>query len=332
MAMGIPLLGPDPNFGNESTEAPTPEQAEAIENVEDALKAVYKDPKNKQARITYDDAVTDYLQVTRDKPAVKDFFKRVIKEKPVQQQTAASGYDESYTVTGDRDYLIGSTVDNAAIYIGEKKEQIAASISGFLQENPGAAIALQVADIGMSIIAPGKTVAGYLLDKAKGKISGWVSSKMEGPRLWSKEKADLGGEGYVTSASILLNGLAAITAAAGGISIKNGINRVPSFGDYPNISTKLSQRQGRHIVTDNDYTQGGYFNDITDAQAVLDAWHRQDVQIIGRHNNGPVIKYNGVTGYNHNKGAGYLNQPTNLFHIKGDNPSIVPMQPNWKPK
>ncbi len=74
-------------------------------------------------------------------------------------------------------------------------------------------------------------------------------------------------------------------------------------------------------------------NSFNDAQEVLNAYHSGRVQILGNHNGAPVVRFEGVTGTNVNIGAGFPNQPTNVFWIKGtSSPSVVPMSPNWRPK
>ncbi len=48
--------------------------------------------------------------------------------------------------------------------------------------------------------------------------------------------------------------------------------------------------------------------------------------------NDVVVKDSSVLGFNHNPGAGYPHQPTNIFFIKGtSSPSVVPYNPGWKP-
>lgn len=109
-------------------------------------------------------------------------------------------------------------------------------------------------------------------------------------------------------------------------------NRFPIFKvtDFPNIKTKISQKQLRHIKGRPEYRGGGYFNTVFDAQAVLDAFHSGAATIIGTKDGFPVVRYDGVTGTNVNKGAGFPKQPTNIFVIKGTtSPSVVPINPNW---
>jgi len=103
---------------------------------------------------------------------------------------------------------------------------------------------------------------------------------------------------------------------------------------YPELSTTVSpQAQGRHVRGAPQYTRGGYFNSRDDAQKVLDAFHDGTAQIVGVSRSGYiVVRYSGVTGYNHNPGAGYINQPTNLFSIKGTSKvSVVPVPPTGVP-
>jgi RHS repeat-associated protein len=103
----------------------------------------------------------------------------------------------------------------------------------------------------------------------------------------------------------------------------------------PGISSKISQKQMRHIAGRREYRGGGYLNNIDDAQAVLDAYHAGRATILGKtlRSGSPVVRVEGVTGTNVNIGAGFANQPTNVFIIKGtENPSVVPTNPNWRPR
>ncbi|WP_199510607.1 RHS repeat-associated core domain-containing protein [Nucisporomicrobium flavum] len=102
------------------------------------------------------------------------------------------------------------------------------------------------------------------------------------------------------------------------------------------VNTSISrQKQGRHVQGDplHDGTGKSYLNSQADAQSVLDAYHSGDATVLGRTNNGHiVVRYGGVTGYNNNPGAGFVDQPTNVFMIKGTrSPSVVPINPGWTP-
>ncbi len=111
-------------------------------------------------------------------------------------------------------------------------------------------------------------------------------------------------------------------------------NRFPIFKvtDFPNIKTKISQKQLRHVKGRPEYSGGGYFDNAFDAQAVLDAFHSGAATIIGKTKQGfPVVRYDDVTGTNVNEGAGFPEQSTNIFIIKGTtSPSVVPTNPNWR--
>ena len=74
-------------------------------------------------------------------------------------------------------------------------------------------------------------------------------------------------------------------------------------------------------------------NSLDDAQAVLDAVHNGGATILGKSRQGNiVVRFEGVTGFNNNPGAGFVNQPTNVFMIKGTaSTSVVPTTPSWKP-
>lgn len=103
--------------------------------------------------------------------------------------------------------------------------------------------------------------------------------------------------------------------------------------DRSSIRTAIStQRQGRHIVGDPLYNGGSYFNAADDAQRVLDDFHSGAAEVLGIKGNDIVVRTSNVTGFNHNPGAGFPNQPTNVFFIKGSSsPSVVPYNPTWAP-
>ncbi len=120
------------------------------------------------------------------------------------------------------------------------------------------------------------------------------------------------------------------------------LSSAPSFGnalkvdDFPVVAANVSQKQLRHIFGRLEHAArgGGYLNSMDDAQAVLTAFRNGRAAILGRSSQGfPVVRFNGVTGTNVNVSAGFSNQPTNVFMIKGTaSPSVVPVNPNWVPR
>ena len=108
-----------------------------------------------------------------------------------------------------------------------------------------------------------------------------------------------------------------------------------SKADFPEVSSKVSaQKQSRHIEGGIDSrtgqpTKGSVMRSQEDAQQVLDAYNSGQTIVIGKTQQGfPIVKYDGVTGINNNVGAGFINQETNVFIIKGTkSPSIVPTDP-----
>jgi hypothetical protein len=70
---------------------------------------------------------------------------------------------------------------------------------------------------------------------------------------------------------------------------------------------------------------------LADARTVLANFHNGNVVVLGKAHNGHIIiRDNSVTGYNTNVRTGHVDQPTNVFMIKGtSNPSIVPYNPNY---
>ena len=131
---------------------------------------------------------------------------------------AVSGGEDQVIVKGDPDnikYMASRQIDGAGIWIGKEKENLTNRFSQFMQENPGAAIALQVADTGMKIAAPGKAALGWLFEKASDPIKGLISDGYSNAG-WSQENSNHGGEGIYTASSLLLNGLGGIHAKVGG--------------------------------------------------------------------------------------------------------------------
>ena len=112
----------------------------------------------------------------------------------------------------------------------------------------------------------------------------------------------------------------------------NVTDELPAAAEAVNASIRTgvsAQRQARHVLGSPLYNGGGYFKDAAEAQRVLDAYHSGEATILGTTSNGNVIvRFDGVTGFNNNPGAGYLDQPTNVFMIKGTNSvSVVPYSP-----
>jgi RHS repeat-associated protein len=106
--------------------------------------------------------------------------------------------------------------------------------------------------------------------------------------------------------------------------------------DGCNISKKVSQKQLRHVKDRPEWIargQGGYVDSVADAQKVLDGYHSGQATVLGTSSQGHiVVSFSDVTGFNNNARAGFLNQPTNVFMIKGTaSPSIVPISPTWTP-
>ena len=108
---------------------------------------------------------------------------------------------------------------------------------------------------------------------------------------------------------------------------------VASSDDIALIGRKISpQAQARHIKGTPqwlDRGSGGYFLNESDAQAVLDAVHQGKATVLGRTSNGQLlVRYDSVTGYNNNSAAGFVDQPTHVFIIKGTQKvSVVPTSP-----
>jgi hypothetical protein len=183
--------------------------------VEDFRKAAVnaaKNPDSPEARAGMNAAARNMLEANKSDPEVAAFLSHL--EAKRGQSTRAEGGPDAITVTGSRDYLFGSTIDNAGIWVGQTSNELAKGLGQYVQDNPGIGIALTIADAAFAVAAPAKFVGGALLDEFKGEASGYIANKMEGPRLWSPEYAQAGGEGFVIAAAVLLTGLAALKSWA----------------------------------------------------------------------------------------------------------------------
>jgi len=161
----------------------------------------------------------------------------------------------------------------------------------------------------------GESVAGgYAVAAAAGATGGTTARVLNG------EDVTAGTVAFDATAGMALHGV--------GRGVGSKLNRGITNKNFPDISTKLSQKQNRHLKG-HPQTQASYVKNIDDAKEVLSAFHIGKTKVVGKTKQGfPIINYKGVTGVNVNKGAGYLNQQTNTFIIKGTTkPSIVPTNP-----
>lgn len=99
------------------------------------------------------------------------------------------------------------------------------------------------------------------------------------------------------------------------------------------VSVPLSvQKQMRHVAGES-YRHGGYFTSVDDAKQVYEAFLSGRYEPLGFSNGNLVIRVPEVSAMNVNRNAGFVDQPTNVFFIKGStSPSIVPANPNWTSK
>lgn len=106
-----------------------------------------------------------------------------------------------------------------------------------------------------------------------------------------------------------------------------------------NSRSTLANSQRRHIAGTPEYLarnsgQGSYFTNLNDAQSIYAAIRNGTAELLGFKGSGsdPVFRYTGVTGFNNNPRAGFFDQASNLFWLKGTSkPSLVPITPTWTP-
>lgn len=108
-------------------------------------------------------------------------------------------------------------------------------------------------------------------------------------------------------------------ATAGTIPLADGATTASPYGYHA-----PGEQPGREVLMSNANPRSD------DAQRVLDDFHSGSATVLGVKRNDIVVRTNSVTGFNHNPGAGFPNQPTNVFFIKGSSsPSVVPYNPTW---
>ena len=185
--------------------------------------AAAKHPGSREARANFDRAARAMLEANSGEADVAAFLNHVDPASPTAQMGEIA-------VTGSRDFLLGSTLDNAGICVGEQGNAIKQGVGQFIQDHPGVGTALTLADGAFAVVAPGKYLAGMALDYFKDEASGYIAGKMTGPQMWSAEKGQAGGLGFVLAGSIALGGLGALK---GGFSaIPRGFANLEEFAQF----------------------------------------------------------------------------------------------------
>ncbi|GAA4035711.1 DNA/RNA non-specific endonuclease [Parerythrobacter jejuensis] len=244
----------------------TPEQVEAFNNMQAMAVDAAKDPDNAKARREFGYAMNDFLEVSRGIPKVDQFFATINSDpkdfssgpaqvandsdaEPVQATTDSGEPLDEVVVVGVRDYWIHGNIDRAGIFVGEIKQDFEKNVAEFVQERPGLGLALQVADTGMAVAAPGKYLGGWVLEKFETRVEGFVSKKMN-RNDWSNGKSNSGGEGFVFSAKLILSGIGAVIRKGRGGNItrqtRNGYDfEVDDLGRATRVQGELSLKKAK---------------------------------------------------------------------------------------
>ncbi|HEX8620555.1 MAG TPA: LysM peptidoglycan-binding domain-containing protein [Allosphingosinicella sp.] len=214
-------------------------------------------------------------------------------------------------------------VQGAAFIIGAVAAPISTAFFTLISYTPG------VGDVVRNVEA---TITRKAMDFGVEAVSRFGVSRREAP--------------YVVIGGLTVLGLAvfggravrfarnAFDSARAHFARSRGPDGPPSFNFSSLPATIARQRQERHILGSRLYAgRGGYLRSLDEAQEVLDAARGGNATFVGMHKDGPVVRFDGVTGYNHNPRSGFPHQPTNLFYLKGsDRVSVVPMSPDWRPR
>ena len=183
-----------------------------VDDYEQAALAAAARPGNKRAQREFNRATLAMLEANSSDPGVADFLQRIHPDTSVVPTVAQKDGEvlERVLVISDRDFLFGSTVDGAGIWVGEVQHEIEGKVGQFIEENPGIGIAIQVADAAYALAAPVKYLGGMALGHFEEQASGFIAGQMDGPNMWASDKAQAGGDGFVFSAGVLMGGLGAL--------------------------------------------------------------------------------------------------------------------------
>ncbi|PSJ42219.1 LysM peptidoglycan-binding domain-containing protein [Allosphingosinicella deserti] len=109
----------------------------------------------------------------------------------------------SEEIVGVKTYYLGKPIDRAGIWIGKAKSQIENQVSQFLAERPGAALILNVANVGFTVAGgPIRYGVGSALEIFGESVRGWIADGYRGAD-WDDTNATRGGSGIHFAASAL---------------------------------------------------------------------------------------------------------------------------------
>lgn len=212
----------------------------AVAAYEDALLNAARQPGSKRALSNFERATSALLDANRENSEVAAFLAEVAGPNPTPGNSTGSSLgnaEADILVNGWRNYLIGKTVDNARIWVGEKGAEIAQGVNRFIERNPGLGVALTIADGAFAVLAPVRSVGGVGLDFFKEEASGFIARQMmSGERMWNEAKARAGGDGFVLAGSVALGGLGALTKLGGGTISPFGRPNAP---DSPYVTPNI---------------------------------------------------------------------------------------------
>ncbi|MGY2704686.1 WXG100-like domain-containing protein [Nocardioides sp. HB32] len=244
--------------------------------------------------------------------------------------------------------LKGGTCDLAEQYVAiagaceqyaDQVEQQRAAMLDFLFDLLRDSLIIEGIGIGLSFVTAGGTAAGATaINIARvGAEMPRILQFVEAVRTAAAAAAAV----MRSAGEIVLRARSTFGRFAGLVLASDARALAPSvrlLRDTRGLSWGISlQRQERHLFGSDlwiDRGRGGYFHAPNEAQAVLDAVHDGSATILCRlPNGGLLVRYDGITGFNNNAYAGYVDQPTHMFMIKGTaHPSVVPVSPATKVK
>jgi hypothetical protein len=107
-------------------------------------------------------------------------------------------------------WTFARSIDGGGIWLGQKEEQLGQGVAAAIEKVPGAKVALNVANVGLTIWGgPVRYAAGYVFESFKDKIKGGITDSYKSVN-YDEVQAQQGGSGITLAGSILLSGLGSL--------------------------------------------------------------------------------------------------------------------------
>jgi hypothetical protein len=107
-----------------------------------AMAQLMENPSNQDLRYDAEEAARQFVWRNRDQPAMQAFLSEVLPNHSFEY------FDpQVLLVEGNKEYFAIKLMDNSAIWLGEKKDQVGQAVNEFIEENPAAGVALSFVEV-----------------------------------------------------------------------------------------------------------------------------------------------------------------------------------------